>query len=192
MKLSEIPKIYKKYHVPLHVIAHMEKVQEVAEQLSNAFIKKGIKIRKTLIKKGALLHDVLRICDFRTFEPEKFPQKVTKEDIKIWLNLRRKYQKIGHAKAMSQILKEIKEYSLAEIVEKHDFLRIDDLENWEEKILYYADKRVDQDRIVPLEKRLTEGAKRNRNELDRGLMKTERKIFALEKEIIFILGKLPI
>ena len=191
MKLSEIPKLYKKYHVPLHVIAHMQKVQEVAEKLSDAFIKKGVKVRKNLVKKGALLHDVLRICDFRTFEPEKFPQKVTKQDIKIWLDLRKKYQKIGHAKAMSQILKAMNETTLAKIVEKHDFLRIDDLENWEEKILYYADKRVDQDRIVPLEKRLTEGAKRNRTEIDESPGKTERKIFELEKEIISVIGKLP-
>lgn len=191
MKLSEIPKIYKKYHVPLHVIAHMQKVQEVAEKLSEAFNSKGIKVRKNLIKKGALLHDVLRICDFRTFEPEKFPQKVTRQDIEVWRDLRRKYQKIGHAKAMSQILKAINENTLAEIVEKHDFLRIDDLETWEEKILYYADKRVDQDTIVPLGRRLTEGAKRNRNEVDNTVTITERKIFALEKEIISILGKLP-
>ena len=177
--------------MPLHVIAHMQKVQEVAEKLSDAFIKKGVKVRKNLVKKGALLHDVLRICDFRTFEPEKFPQKVTKQDIKIWLDLRKKYQKIGHAKAMSQILKAMNETTLAKIVEKHDFLRIDDLKNWEEKILYYADKRVDQDRIVPLEKRLTEGAKRNRTEIDESPGKTERKIFELEKEIISVIGKLP-
>jgi hypothetical protein len=34
-------------------------------------------------------------------------------------------------------------------------------ETWEEKLLYYADKRVMHDKIMPLKQRLAEGHKRN-------------------------------
>lgn len=191
MKLTEVYKIQKEYRVPGHVLAHIAEVTKVAVILADEFQKKGFKIRKSLVKKGALLHDVLRICDFRTFEPEKFPQKASPEDLKIWQQIRQKYQKIGHAKAMANILRKKGEKALADIVEKHDFLKVDQLKNWEEKIVYYADKRVEQDKVVPLNQRLTEGAKRNRKEKS-NLSKTEEKIFQLEKEIENAIGRLPI
>lgn len=194
MTQKEILKIYKEFHVPKHVIKHMKKVKDVCGILADSFIKKGINIDKKNLKYAALLHDALRICDFRDFNPNKIPQKVTKNDIKIWKFLRIKYGKKGHTKAMAEILYKIGEGILANLVEKHDFLVIDDLKTWEEKIIFYGDKRVDGDKIVSLEKRFKEGRKRNVKNKKEALLtdKIEKKIKKLEKEFIKNLGTLPV
>ena len=51
---------------------------------------------------------------------------------------------------------------IANLVKKHDFFAIDNLNTWEEKIMYYADKRVDGDNVVSLKKRFKEGNKLKR------------------------------
>ncbi len=186
MNQKEILKIYKDFNVPKHVIRHMKKVKEICEILADCFIKKGIKIDKKNLKYAALLHDVLRICDFRDFDPDKFDQKVTKYDIKKWKYLRSKYGKIGHVKAMEQILNKIGEKKLAILVKKHDFFEIDNLHTWEEKIIFYADKRADGDKIVILEKRFKEGRKRNAKNKEEILKakEIEEKVKKLERELI--------
>ena len=60
---------------------------------------------------------------------------------------------------------------------------------WEEKIVYYADKRVMHDKIVPLKERLEEAHKRNihfhggQTQSDIVTSKVDPLIFALEEEI---------
>ena len=76
---------------------------------------------------------------------------------------------MGHIKAIAQILTKRGEDEVANLVTKHGFFEIDNLNTWEEKIMYYADKRVDGEKIVSLEKRFREGRKRN--------MKDEQKFF---------------
>ena len=65
-----------------------------------------------------------------------------------------------HEAAMAKFLSNQGEKKLATLVKKHGFFSIDDLKTWEEKILYYADKRVDHDQIVGLKKRFLEGRRR--------------------------------
>jgi len=95
---------------------------------------------------------------------------------------------------MERILLEIGEKKLANLVRKHDFWRIDHLKDWEEKILYYADKRVEADKIVSLEKRFEEGRKRNAREDDDHNLRgnIENKAHKLEEDFIKVLGGLPI
>jgi len=60
---------------------------------------------------------------------------------------------------------------------------------WEEKLVYYADKRVMHDRIVPLKERLEEAHKRNvhlhgtQTQSDINASKVDPLIFKLEEEI---------
>ena len=175
MTLDDIEKLYKKYYVPKHVIQHMKKVQELATIIAKKFIEKGIQIDLDTLEKAALVHDVLRVCDFRDFDPEK----------KEWEELRKKYGKMGHVRAMAKVLRKMGEYKIAKLVLFHEFIAVYNLRTWEEKIMHYADKRVDRDKIVTLEKRFTEGKKRNAREGDneKFIRKTEAKVFELEKEI---------
>ncbi len=190
MNKKEIEQIHKKFRVPKHVVKHMETVAKVAEQLSQKFENKNIRLDKEKLITAALLHDTLRICDFRDFDPRKMPQEVNKEDVEVWQKLRIKYGEIGHARAMSDYLYEINESELANLVLKHDFKQIDNLHTWEEKLIYYSDKRVDHDRIVDLDTRFTEGAKRNRKSTEKSSERDEivAKVYLLEKEIEVLVG----
>jgi hypothetical protein len=172
----------------------MKKVTEVCRVLADSLEKKGIKIDKTSLINAAKLHDVLRTCDFLRVDPKSFQQRVTKKDLAVWGDLQKKYGKIGHEKAMYMILRKMSENKLANLVLKHDFWRIGELKTWEEKILYYADKRVEGTRVVTLRKRFEEGKKRNakKGEDPKRRIDTENKVIMLEKEFKKILGKLPI
>ena len=189
MNKAKIQQIYKKYHTPGNVIAHMRQVAKICENLADKFEGKGVKINKELLLNAALLHDALRICDIRNYNPYEIKKTATKEDLKVWETLRKKYFKIGHEKAIEKILKGTGELKLANLILKHDFYLIDKLKTWEEKILYYADKRVDHDKIVTLKKRFKEGKKRNNGpgdnfQLIEGI---EKKIILLEKELFTVL-----
>lgn len=190
MNKSQIQKIYKKFHTPKNIIKHMEKVAELCGILADEFEKKGIKIDKDILISSALLHDALRVCDIRNYKPFDLKKNATKKDLQTWENLRQKYKKIGHEKATAEILKEMGEKKIAKLILKHDFYMIDKLKTWEEKILYYADKRVDHDKIVSLKKRFKEGKKRNNGPGDDFgfIEKIENKIITLEKEMAEVLG----
>lgn len=188
-KSKLIKDLYKKYRVPKHVVAHMEKVAEFSGPLADKFIKKGFKVDKKLIKEAALLHDILRVCDFRNLDPKYFWEKVSEEDKKVWNFLRKKYGKIGHEKAAKKILHKIGEKELANLIGKHDFWKVEKLKTLEEKILYYADKKVEGDTIVSLKKRFAEGHKRNAMPGEDTAKRTriENQIIKLEKEIFNLL-----
>lgn len=167
---KDIPNLYREFQVPKHIIKHMEAVAKFAEKIADALIAKGIKINKKDLIHAAKIHDTLRA----------------------WQHLKTKYGKIGHEKALAKILKSRGEKNIANLVAKHGFFSVDQLKSWEEKILYYADKRVEEDKIVSLKTRLNKGKKRNfsPNDDSSKIKATEQKIKALEKELIKTLGKL--
>lgn len=185
MNKEEIKKIYQEFRTPQNIIDHMEAVAKFCEFLAAKLAKKGFEIQKEEVINAALLHDTVRICDIRDFDPANFPDGKNPETVKIWQELRNKYQKIGHEKAMAKILHQRNEDYLANLIEKHGFLEVDNLETLEEKILYYADKRFDGDKIVSLDERFREGKKRNLRPEDNlaRIQQTEEKIKLLEKEL---------
>ncbi len=69
---------------------------------------------------------------------------------------------------------------------------------WEEKLVYYANKRVMQDKIVPLEKRLEEAHRKNaylhetRAQSKANSAKVDPLIYRLEKEIFNKIGSDPV
>lgn len=154
MNKRQITLLYKELNVPENIIAHMKQVHFVCEKLIKAFTKKHIKIEKKNILSAALLHDIFRTANDH------------------------------HAQKAADFLRKKGEKSVAKLVEKHNFFSIDDLKTWEEKILYYADKRVDRDRIVPLNRRFDKYENRD--------LETEEKVQILENEFIVHLGKLPV
>lgn len=163
----------------------MRKVAKICKFLAEKAEGKGVKINKDLLINAALLHDALRVCDIRNYDPYQIKKTATKDDVHTWNNIREKYHKIGHEKAIAKILKARGETKLAKLILKHDFYSIDKLKTWEEKILYYADKRVDHDKVVSLKKRFEEGKKRNNGPGDdfKKIKEIEQKIVLLEKDL---------
>lgn len=189
----EIIQLYAEFHTPPHVREHCGMVEYVAVEFGKKFLEKGILVNLELIKAAALLHDFVRIVDFRTFEPEKFPFKPSEEDVEFWKKLREKYSGRHHAEVGAEILREKRFQEVAEVVRKHRFLQIEEgFETWEEKIVYYADKRVKHAKIVTLQERLKEGRQRNAPETadSQKAEALDQKVFTLEKEILNALGLL--
>jgi hypothetical protein len=81
-----------------------------------------------------------------------------------WHSLRAKYTAMNHEDAAYDVLKE-RYPVLALTIKRHRYMTLldekDRPDTWEEKLLYYADKRVMHETIVPLKERLAEGHKRN-------------------------------
>ena len=123
--------ILEKNKTPSNVIEHCKTVCQVAEDVTEKLIKKGVKVNKELVTAAALLHDVER----------------EKED---------------HVAAGANLLNSLGFPEVCEVIKKHTLYQLEDiqLKSVEEKIVFYADKRVKGDKIVSLEKRFEDLAKR--------------------------------
>ncbi|MEK7544728.1 MAG: HD domain-containing protein [Patescibacteria group bacterium] len=175
MNIREIQALYKKYQTPEHVQRHMEVVAKVAVSYAKKIQKNGKKINIQFIRQAALLHDFLKMLVFK---------ETQKSDPAIWKSLRKKYPNTHDSEVAAIILEKKGEKKLAEIVRKQQFEALISKENplktLEEKVVYYADKRVAHDQIVTLAERLKEGEKRYGTKTPKNI---EKKLFELEKEI---------
>jgi len=188
MTKEEINKLIEEFQVPKHVQSHCEKVAKVAIYLARKLIEKGEKIDLELLETAAYLHDLVRVVDFKTFTPDKFPNQPTEKELNKWCELRTNFQGKHHADAACEILCTKKYPELAEMIKKHKFLSIinpkEIPKTWEEKLLFYADKRVNHDQIVTLKERFETGRQRNtENKITKEGTLAEKKIYELEKEI---------
>lgn len=187
-----ILQLYEEFHTPQHVRRHCGAVATFAVELGEKFIARGEPIDLELVRQASLLHDFVRIVDFRTLEPETFPDPFSKDDVSMWKSLRAKYRGLHHAEAGAQILEERGFPKLAKVVRKHAFIQIrEGFDSWEEKIVYYADKRAKHDRIVSLQERIDDGRKRNVPESKdpKEMARLDEGVFALEREIMSKLTK---
>lgn len=191
---QQVAHLIEEFHVPKHVRRHCATVTNFALHLGSKLVACGEKINLTLLRHAALLHDLVRVVDFRLFQPEKFPDLVTAEEIAFWNVLREKYRGMHHADAGAAILAERGFSEVANLVKKHRYLQIKEgFDSWEEKLLYYADKRTKHDRIVSLKERLTDGRARNAPETagSKESQALDQKIFELEREIFRRTGETP-
>ena len=184
--------LLRQYRVPEHIVKHSIIVAKLAVFLAEKLKEKGISVDVNLIDRACLLHDIARPCDFRNSDCNRSKQAVTEQDKAKWQRLKAKYQGLCHEDIAYELLK--KKYpELATTIKKHRYKAIlDEKEKpttWEEKLVYYADKRIMHDRIVSLKGRLEEAHKRNVHLHDRQAQsdisagKVDPLIFKLEEEI---------
>ena len=130
---EECLNILNKNKTPSNVIEHCEIVCKVAEDIAEKLIKKGIKVNKKLVIAAALLHDIER-------------------------------EKDDHVNVGTKLLKDMGFPEVAEIAKKHSLFEIEKKENQpikiEEKIMFYADKRIKSDKVVSLKERFDDLNKR--------------------------------
>lgn len=131
---AEITRLYQKYETPKQVIRHMRKVAEVADQLMDGMQMSGL--NRVRVMKACLLHDLCRA--------EKQHARVSAEAIR----------KEGYP-------------AIAALVVVHHQTAYSEREAQgpltEEEILFYADKRVQEDRLVSVEERFRESRKKCRS-----------------------------
>lgn len=194
MNDSELQQLIAEYQVPQHVQKHSEKVAQVALFLGRRLAEKGEIIDLDLIRQAALLHDLVRVCDMRNFDPENFEPSPTVEQMMKWNEIRGNYADLHHADAAYHILNSKGCLKLAEIIKRHKFISVLDPaqapRTWEEKLVYYADKRVVHGDIQDLSVRIKEGKERNLRTAEEFQTSDQAatKIYQLEKEIFDRIG----
>lgn len=156
--------IIKEHHVPSHILRHSIAVAKLAVFLAKGLVEKGVAVDVELVERASLLHDIARVCDFNGLERGMFEQEVTEEDKARWAQLRAKYEGVSHEEAAYDILED-EHPVVALTIRKGWYMGMLDEQSrpstWEEKLVFYADMRVLDDKIVPLQERLREGHKRN-------------------------------
>lgn len=184
--------IIKKYHVPPHIVEHNLTTAKLAVFLAQRLEERGVEVDVELVDRACLLHDMARFCDFSESDLNNLKPFITEKDKTKWQQLKAEYEGLCHEEVAYEILKnQYPELALA--IKKHRYMGIlDEKEKpitWEEKLVYYADKRVMHDRIVPLKERLEEAHKRNvhlhgtQTQSDINASKVDPLIFKLEEEI---------
>ena len=165
MTENELRELWLKYHVPNHIMAHMRRVEAVCMFIGKKINSRGGRVNLESLRQAALLHDLVKICDFTELDLEGFDD-FSAADVQFWNGLIRSCHRDGHITAVCNILADLKENRLAGIIKKHRFTCLIDSdpnrrpESIEEKILYYADKRVRHDKITSLAERLEDGRQR--------------------------------
>ncbi|PIQ77745.1 hypothetical protein COV82_03075 [Candidatus Peregrinibacteria bacterium CG11_big_fil_rev_8_21_14_0_20_46_8] len=187
MTQKEVEQLIEEFKVPKHVRRHCGAVAAVAGELAKKIQASGEKVDIDLVLHSAALHDLVRVVDFKSFEPEVWDDLVTDEEIEFWKNLRKKYAGRHHADVAAEILRARGFPEEAQIVEQHKFIQIKKgFDSLEAKIVYYADKRVRHDEIVSIAERLEDGRKRNAPETigTAHAAELEKKVLELEQELL--------
>lgn len=115
-----------KNKTPSKIIEHSKTVCKVAEKIVSILIRKGVKLNKRLAIAAALLHDIEKA-------------------------------KPNHVVRGAKLLKSMGFAEVAEVIKKHSLYKIQQKnrqpKTWEEKIVFYADKRVKANKTVSLKER---------------------------------------
>ena len=124
---EECLKILKENNVPPNIVAHVSAVCDFSMKLVDLLEKRGINVNSDLVAAGALLHDV---------------KKLSPND---------------HVIDGSELARSFGFAEVALVIKKHGLYHLDDDEflprTWEEKIVFYADKRVKGDKVVSVDER---------------------------------------
>lgn len=189
MDLPFALELIEKYKVPENIVRHSKEVSQVACLIANLLQEKGVLIDTESLKYAGLLHDLFRLLDFNEEEYIKLCKNGSKEEIKVWDEIRKKYFGKMHTEGGYEFFHEIDEEKIALMIRKHCYGAIVNPEmqpfTIEEKLLLYADKRVMHDKIVSLKERFADGLKRhnpNMKNMDKE-MAIQKASYALEQEI---------
>ncbi|MDD5010951.1 MAG: HD domain-containing protein [Phycisphaerae bacterium] len=182
--------LLKQCHVPKHIVRHCQATADFAVELAKKISVKGTKVDIDFVQRACLLHDIMRVCDVREPSDDMFDEPITEKDREKWQQLSQRHKGLRHEEAGCEFLKaEYPEIALA--IKKHAYRSLLDEKlrpkTLEEKIVYYADKRVMHDKVVSLAERLEEGHSRNTRPADRktiDIAHIDSLIFELEKELL--------
>lgn len=139
-----------------HIIAHCDAVADAALQLGQACIDAGKPCRLSLLKRAAELHDLLRFIDFRAVGAPPLV-KASRQERTVWDAWKKRFAGLRHEAACAQFLREEGFHVLADVVAVHGLtLPSPPRPTIEQKLLFYADKRVRGDQFVSLEERFAD------------------------------------
>ena len=125
MNLCKAISLLYSYNVPEHIIIHSYKVTKVAWIISSELFEHDVSVDKELVLYASLLHDIT-----------KYDSILNKDE--------------DHSVTGGIFLRNLGFENIADIVENHIILKEQGDFILEKKIVYYSDKRVMHDKVVPL------------------------------------------
>ncbi|OGJ53984.1 tRNA (adenosine(37)-N6)-threonylcarbamoyltransferase complex ATPase subunit type 1 TsaE [Candidatus Peribacteria bacterium RIFCSPHIGHO2_02_FULL_49_16] len=146
--------------LPPHIQEHCDTVGRFSEKIAKHLLLRGRLVRPLLLRRAGELHDLLRFVDFKPQAmPDDFQDSL--QEIACWKEWKRRYANMRHEEACGEFLREQGFFGCADIVQAHgdQFFTTPDL-TIEQKILFYADKRVKIGDVVSLEERFADLEKR--------------------------------
>lgn len=141
----------KQLMLPEPICKHCDIVGGFAERIAHTLLKRGIVVRPKALRRAGELHDLLRFLDFK-IGGVSFVRPTPQEQT-CWDTWKERYPKLKHEPACSLFLRERGCDALATIIEPHGLhLPSPKRATIEQKVLFYADKRV-IDRVVTIDER---------------------------------------
>lgn len=139
--------------LPEHIIRHCDAVADLCDKLGTCLLQQGRPIRPQVLRASAELHDLLRFIDFG----EGTPVTKTQTDARTlacWHAWKQRFSGLRHEEACAAFLHEEGFGALGDIIAVHG-LRLPPPERatTEQKLLFYADKRMNVDATVSLDER---------------------------------------
>lgn len=157
---SQIDSWRNEVELPEHIIAHCNGVGAFAKELGVQMVERGIITRPNALEVAGKLHDLLRFVDFR----DGSGHERAKEDENppgVWKEIQERYSGMRHEPACATFLEEQGFCELASIVAVHGLrLPPESRVTLEQKLVYYADKRMMVDKKVSLQERFADFATR--------------------------------
>ena len=124
---EECIKLLRKNNVPDNIIAHTQAVCDFSMKVCDVLEKRNIKVNRNLVAAGALLHDIKKLeLGEHEIEGAKYVESLGYPEVGVLI------KKHGLKNCHKKELKPI---------------------TWEEKIIFYSDKRVKNDKIVSVDER---------------------------------------
>jgi len=142
------------FFLPHMIVRHCETVADTAVRLGSVLLENGQIVRLQALRAAAAVHDLLRFVDFHR-GASHIEQQINPTHAQKWSEIKARYAGLRHESAVAQFLIEQGFAQLAEIVRVHGLtLSNSKRVTTEQRLLYYADKRVKLDEVVSLEERL--------------------------------------
>ncbi len=157
---TDVERFRQEVSLPDGIVRHCEAVGSFAERLAKQLLKNGHICRPLALKRAGEIHDLFRFVDF-TAGAAHVEAKNTTEQEELWAEWKHQYSGLHHEEACSTFLEEEGFPEIATIVKTHGLsLPPETRVTMEQKVLFYADKRLMSDRVVSLDERFADFAKR--------------------------------
>ncbi|MBM3230739.1 tRNA (adenosine(37)-N6)-threonylcarbamoyltransferase complex ATPase subunit type 1 TsaE [Candidatus Peregrinibacteria bacterium] len=149
--------------LPGHIVRHCDAVANLCDLLGNALLERGILLRPLALRRAAEVHDLLRFLDFKHGKALS-DEPISDEQIATWNVWKNRYPGMRHEEGCAAFLRDEGFDALAEIVAVHGLMQPSpERVTIEQRLLFYADKRVRLDEVVTLDERFDDFRKRYGN-----------------------------
>lgn len=158
--LTDVQAWQKEVLLPQHIVDHSHAVAELCDRFAGFLMEHGRFVRAHALHAAGETHDLLRFIDFR---PGGHPSTPSPEEQARWDMWTTKFPGMHHEQACAEFLRSQGYPVIADIVEPHGLhAPMAQRTTTEQKILFYADKRVMLDRVVTVDERFADFAQRYR------------------------------